>query len=197
MTPLAVIRHGPTAWNHDGRMQGQQDIALSDAARRALAARRPPAALDGFAWVSSPLARAMETARVLAPDATVAVEPALTEMAWGAWEGATLDALRAQNGAAFDANADRGLDFRPPGGESPRMVQDRLTPWLARVAGAGVPTVAVTHKGVIRALLGLATDWNFLGKPPARLDWSAAHLFEVDDAGRPRIRALNLALEPR
>ena len=197
MTPLAAIRHGPTAWNDDGRMQGRHDVALSDAARRALAPRQPPAALDGFAWVSSPLARARDTAHLLAPHASVAIEPALTEMDWGAWEGATLAALRAEHGAAFDTNADRGLDFRPPGGESPRMVQDRLTPWLTHIGVAGVPTAAVTHKGVIRALLGLATGWDFLGKPPARLDWSAAHLFEVDGAGRPRILELNLPLAPR
>ena len=46
-------------------------------------------------------------------------------------------------------NEAAGLDFRPAGGESPRDVQDRLLPWLAGLRG---PTVAVTHKGVIRAL---------------------------------------------
>ncbi len=49
-------------------------------------------------------------------------------MDWGDWEGATLDALRAEHGAAFVDNADRGLDFQPPAGESPRMVQARLQP---------------------------------------------------------------------
>jgi len=197
MTPLAVIRHGPTAWNDDGRMQGRQDMPLSDQARAALAQRRAPPELDGFAWVSSPLARARATARLLAPDHDPTIEPALTEMAWGDWEGETLDALRARLGAAFDANADRGLDFTPPGGESPRMVQQRLRPWLARVGAAGRPTVAVTHKGVIRALLGLATGWDFLGKPPARLDWSAAHVFAVARDGTLAVERLNLALAAR
>ncbi len=77
------------------------------------------------------------------------------------------------------------------------MVQARLAPWLARIGAAGVPTIAVTHKGVIRALLGLATGWDFLGKPPARLDWSAVHVFDVDRAGGLRIHELNRALEPR
>jgi probable phosphoglycerate mutase len=77
------------------------------------------------------------------------------------------------------------------------MVQVRLQPWLARLGTSGTPTVAVTHKGVIRALLGLATGWDFLGKPPARLDWSAAHLFDVAPDGRLRIDRLNLALPRR
>jgi probable phosphoglycerate mutase len=198
MTPLALIRHGATLWNETGRMQGQTDVPLSDTARHALAQRKPPAPLAGFTWVSSPLSRAAETARLLAPPRTeIAIVPELTEMSWGAWEGHTLHALRQQHGEGFDANADRGLDFRPPGGESPRMVQARLQPWLARVGAAGVPTAAVAHKGVIRAVFGLATGWNFMGKPPAWLDFSAVQLFMVDATARIRVERLNLLLEPR
>jgi len=197
MTPLAVIRHGATAWNDAGRMQGRQDIPLTDAARAFFAARRAPPELDGFVWIASPLGRARETARLLAPDAALALEPALIEMGWGDWEGATLAELRARLGDGFAAVADRGLDFEPPGGESPRAVQARLQPWLTRLGAAGRPTVAVTHKGVMRALLGLATGWDFLGKPPARLDWTAAHLFAIDPAGRPRLERANLPLALR
>ena len=76
MTPLALIRHGATLWNETGRMQGQTDVPLSDTARHALAQRKPPAQLAGFAWVSSPLSRAADTAHLLAPPRTeVAVVP--------------------------------------------------------------------------------------------------------------------------
>jgi probable phosphoglycerate mutase len=67
---------------------------------------------------------------------------------------------------------------------------------LAEIAAAGRPTAAITHKGVIRAVLALATGWDMLGKPPHRLSWSAAHLFRLDRAGRPRVERLNLALNP-
>ncbi|MBV8166945.1 MAG: histidine phosphatase family protein [Alphaproteobacteria bacterium] len=197
MTPLALIRHGPTAWNDDGRMQGHQDVPLTALARRTLATLKPPPALDGFAWVTSPLARARETARLIAPDIVATIEPALIEAAWGAWEGVALHALRLRHGDAFAAMERKGLDFLPPGGESPRMVQARLMPWLARLGAAGRPTVAVTHKGVIRAVLGLATGWDFLGKPPARLDWSAAHLFAVAADGAVTIDRMNVPLAPR
>ncbi len=40
--------------------------------------------------------------------------------------------------------------------------------------------VAVTHKGVIKAALGLACDWGLTGKAPVRLDWSCAHRFRFD-----------------
>lgn len=196
-TLLAVLRHGPTAWNDDGRMQGRTDVPLSAAARRTLAALKPPPELDGFAWATSPLARARETAQLVAPEHAHGVEPALIEGSWGDWEGIALHVLRARLGDAFTAMADRGLDFTPPGGESPRMVQARLMPWLVRLGAARQPTVAVTHKGVIRALLGLATGWDFMGKPPERLDWSAVHLFAVDAVGMPTVARVNLPLVPR
>ena len=62
-------------------------------------------------------------------DATV--EPALIETDWGHWEGRTLAELRQRHGGEMAALEARGLDFRPPGGESPRDVQARLASWLA------------------------------------------------------------------
>ena len=83
------------------------------------------------------------------------------------------------------------------GGRHAGGADARLQPWLARVGAAGVPTAAVAHKGVIRAVFGLATGWNFMGKPPAWLDFSAVQLFMVDATARIRVERLNLLLEPR
>ena len=54
------------------------------------------------------------------------------------------------------------------------------------------PTLAITHRGVIRVTLAAATGWDMLGKPPAKLDWTAVHFFDVDEEGRPRVRELNV-----
>src|SRR5262249_43590412 len=87
-----------------------------------------------------------------------------------------------------------GLDFCPPGGESPRQVQGRLRPLLARIAQEGVPVAAVAHKGVIRALFALATGWEMRAQPPQRFAEDAFHLFEIDRAGTPAVCRLNLSL---
>jgi probable phosphoglycerate mutase len=50
-----------------------------------------------------------------------------------------------------------------------------------------VPTLAITHRGVIRVVLAAATGWDMLGKPPVKLDWRAAHFFELDERGRPQL----------
>ncbi|HYB11130.1 MAG TPA: histidine phosphatase family protein [Alphaproteobacteria bacterium] len=195
MTRLALIRHGLTDWNESKRIQGRCDRPLSDAGVAAVARWRLPDELQGFEWVASPLFRARETARILL-GAEVPVEPALTEMTWGAWEGRRLADLNAELGSAFAEAEANGLDFRAPNGESPRDVQVRLSPWLSRIAGEVRPVGAVTHKGVIRAILALATDWDYLGKPPVRLDWNSVHVFRVDRRGRPDIERLNIALAP-
>ena len=189
MTLLALIRHMPTVWNAEGRLQGRLDPPLDAAA--APEWRLPPE-LTGCRFLTSPLARARETAGRLG----VAAEPdtRLAEMSWGAWEGRTLAELRVEFGPAMADLEARGLDFRAPGGESPRDVQQRLRPLLAELAASGRATAAVTHKGVIRALLALATGWDMLGKPPHRLSWSAAHLLRLDSDGQPRVERLNLPL---
>lgn len=188
MTLLALIRHAPTVWSNEGRMQGRADVPLATP----WPDWRWPAALDGFRAITSPLQRAVETARLLGVAARP--EPRLVEMGWGDWEGETLAGLRARLGAAMaDAEA-QGLDFRPPGGESPRDVQVRLAPLLRDIAGAGEATAAITHKGVIRAVFAQAAGWDMRGKPPARLSWEAAHLFRLDRNGAPRVELLNMPL---
>ena len=194
MTLLAMLRHGPTEWSAEGRLQGRRDLSLSSEGRRKVAAWRLPAVLGGSAWRVSPLARASETAALIGISGAV-VESALIEMDWGAWEGYRLAELRATvpDMAAMEA---AGLDFRPPGGESPRDVQARLRPFLAGIAAANVAVAVVAHKGVIRALFALATHWDMRGKPPQRLTDATVHLFEVDRAGTPAVFRLNLPLAP-
>lgn len=192
MTPLAVIRHGPTAWNAEGRIQGTTDIPLSAAGRAVVGGWRVPPELAGFRWVSSPLSRALETARLLGAEPDL--EPLLAEMDHGEWEGRVVRQLRAELGPEMAENERRGLDFRPPGGESPRDVQRRLRPWLAGVARAGRPTVAVCHHGVLRAIHALASGWDMTAEPPVGLAPAAAHLYALDDDGRPTVERLNISL---
>ncbi len=132
----------------------------------------------------------METAALLGLDPRP--EPRLVEMAWGAWEGRRLADLRGELGDAMLENEARGLDFRPPGGESPRDVQERLKPLLASLTR---PTVFVTHKGVLRALYALATGWSMTEKGPEKLRDRCAHAFRVAADGTPAVEKLNIALE--
>lgn len=193
MTLLAMLRHAETAWSAEGRIQGRTDVPLASAARVALAGQQLPGEVAGFQAVSSPLVRCIETAQVLGLR-DVVLEPRIAEMSWGLWEGRRLSELRLELGQAMQANEARGLDFTPPHGESPRQVLLRVQPWLAEIAARGLPTLAVSHRGVIRVLFASACAWDMLGKPPAKLQWNALHLFHLDAAGRPRTVRLNVPL---
>ncbi|MCC7046039.1 MAG: histidine phosphatase family protein [Alphaproteobacteria bacterium] len=193
MTTLVLVRHGPTEWNEIGRVQGREDIPLSAAGRREVQGWRLPAEFRNYRWITSPLVRAVETARLLG-----AVDPPsdhrLAEMDWGAWSGMHLDARRAELGDLMKAWEARGLDFQAPGGESPRAVQSRLKPFLAERASVGHATVAVAHKGIIRAVYAQAVGWDMTGPAPHKLKDGCAQAFTLDPEGRPAIERLNIKL---
>ena len=193
MTRLALLRHGPTGWNADKRLQGRADRPLSAEGEAQVRLWSLPPELAGFRWLTSPLIRARQTAEALGVDAEV--EPAAIELDFGTWEGRRLAEIRAEDPAGTEANEARGLDFTPPGGESPRDVQARLAPLLARLAADGRDTGIVTHKGVIRALLSLATGWPMVDKPPVKLFWDRVHLFDLAADGTPRLTQPNLPLK--
>jgi probable phosphoglycerate mutase len=192
VTPLAVIRHGPTDWNEAKRLQGRADRALSAGGRDAVAGWRLPDEFRGYDWHCSPLGRARETAALLG--LSCAVDEALIEMDWGAWEGKTGPELIEEYGEEFRNRAARGIDLRPHGGESPREVRDRIAAWARAAAARGRPCGAVCHQGVIRALLSLATGWQMIGEPPHRLDWSSLHVFDIAPEGGVEVARLNISL---
>ncbi|ALJ22119.1 histidine phosphatase family protein [Microbacterium sp. No. 7] len=93
---LALVRHGRTAWNAERRMQGRTDVPLDACGReQAAAAGRLLAQARWARVVSSPLARARETAEIIAaalvPDAErepgIALDADLVERHYGRAEG--------------------------------------------------------------------------------------------------------------
>lgn len=193
MTRIALIRHGPTGWNAERRLQGRADRPLSDEGRARVAAWRVPAEYLDFEWVTSPLARARETAEILGLE-VARVEGAVVEMDWGDWEGHTRAELDARYGPEVAARTARGLDLRPHNGESPREVRSRFAGWARAVAAGAGPTGAVCHQGIIRAALSLATGWSMVGKPPVAMDWDSLHLFEAGADGRFEVVRVNVGL---
>jgi len=195
MTTLALLRHAPTEWNAARRLQGRADIALSAAGKATLAARRLPEAVAGFRCLASPLSRTRETAMLLGLNPEF--DPRLIEMDWGRYEGRAIAELRSEQGAAFLANEARGLDFTPEGGESPRDVQTRVMPLLAEIARRGESTLAVTHRGVIRAVYARATSWDMTGDARHELDLYAMQIFTLRPDGEPTVEQLNVPLVER
>ena len=86
------------------------------------------------------------------------LDPLLMELTFGDWEGFTIEDLRRVEPALVEAREADKWGFVPPGGESYRMLSDRVAGWLNAIDR---PTFVVSHGGVGRVLIGLLT-----GIPP-------------------------------
>lgn len=131
--------------------------------------------------VTSPLRRCMRLAeRIGAAHGLVpAVDERLREMDFGRWEGLSWEAVER---AELDAWAADFLHARPHGGESVRMVIERVGSALADMGGSGVSHALVTHGGIIkvaRALTGHVDAWT------ERVDFGA--MVEVETSPEPEL----------
>lgn len=195
MIELLLLRHAATSWNADKRLQGRRDIPLSQAGRDSLQGLTVPAQLQPRRWYSSPLQRCRQTAAALGIDKIKPCQDWI-EMDWGEWEGQRISDLRQQHPEQLAQQERRGLDMTPTGGESPRQVRQRILQWLSAQDDAAEQKLGVVcHKGVIRALLSQALDWDMTAKCPVKVDWRKGLLFEYRAADGLSLKAYNLSLQ--
>lgn len=193
---IALIRHGPTEWNAQHRVQGTVDTPLSESGRAKMAGLLPPEGFETARPFVSPKLRARQTAELLGL-ANATVDERLAEQNWGGWEGLTRAEMLARDGADCFMRARSGLDFRPPGGESTGELQARVRNFLHDVAKTNESAVAVTHMGVLRSAYAMATGWDMATPMPSDLDLTAALVLSLDAGGTAAIAQLNAPLKPR
>lgn len=163
---VLLIRHARTAWNAERRVQGRTDTPLDKTGRAQ--AQALAGALRGrpFAAVyTSPLSRAVDTARQIAADAGVPLQEdkRLVEYDFGTWEGLTFDELILRYPEQMAESRKRPFTFHVPGAERPQDALARITDFLAGLPGTGQGAVAVVShtlpiKIAIAHLLGLDYD---------------------------------------
>jgi broad specificity phosphatase PhoE len=161
---IYYVRHGETAWNAEGRLQGAQDTSLNDLGRKQ-AARAGGILADLFArdrrseqalaYVASPLGRARSTMELVRgalklPPHDYAIDDRLREIAYGDWEGSTLSQMQARDPEVFARRQFDKWTVSPAGGETYAAVQIRVRDWYDQLL---VDTVAVAHGGTARALM--------------------------------------------
>lgn len=163
LSTLYIVRVGETAWERDGRQQGQLDSPLTPkgieqarAAGRALRTLLPEG--QPVSMEISPLGRAGHTAALLCAalelDASaMVVAPLLIEHNLGAWQGLTNEEIDTQYPGARRAREADKWRYVVPGGESYTSVFSRAREWLAGKRQSPI-TIAVTHRMVSRVLQG-------------------------------------------
>ena len=161
-TTLVLVRHGVTPHTVEKRFSGglaSANPGLSDEGRaqvRATAEWLAPIAERVAAVVSSPVRRTLESAEIVAEvlGQKVAVEPGFAEMEFGAWDGLTFTEVAERHRDDLDAWLG-SLDVAAGGGESFRVVEERVLAGLQRVldAYAGGTVVVVSHVTPIKTLV--------------------------------------------
>ena len=149
-TVLYLIRHGETEPGFPGRYIGSTDPGLSEKGRESC---RHLAGLACDALRSSPLKRALETARLI--PAPLSVDPRLREIDFGAWEKLTFGEIAAQASPAHLELWTKEPDkMYFPGGERVADFYARVDEVFAEIAALPQETVAVvTHGGVLMRIM--------------------------------------------
>lgn len=193
---IALLRHGPTDWNAQGRVQGTVDTPLSEDGKAKMRTLKPPEGFDAAVVYCSPKLRARQTAACLGLG-NVHLDPRLAEQNWGDWEGLTRTEMLARDGEDAFERSGRGIAFRPPGGESTGELHARVRNFFQDVAAKGEDAIAVSHMGVLRAAYVLATHWDMAVPMPVELDLKAALVLSLAPDGTPTIAQLNAPLRSR
>ena len=190
---LALVRHAEAAAEARGRCYGTLDVGLSDEGRAqsltlAEAFRRVPVT----EVVSSPAARARETAAAVAAPHRLEVEilEPLRELDFGELEGRAYDEIAVSDPELYEQWMSAPTTVRFPGGEAYADLEARANKAVARLVERQGLVVAVTHGGVVRAVLR-----RILELPPERIfrlaiDPASVTTVEWVD-GEPIVRAVN------
>ena len=197
ITRLLLVRHGATTATEEGRFSGSSGAELSDEGRwqaTRLAERLAPQSLT--AVYTSPLSRAMDTARIVAGQCGLDLEvrDGLREIDHGHWEGLKREDVERQFPDEYHAWEADPFTFAPAGGESGVSVLARALPVVREIVTAypGGRILVVAHKATLRLILS-----SLLGFDPRgyrdRLDQSPACLNVVDfrDPVRARLMLFN------
>jgi len=172
-TEFIVVRHGETAWNAQGRIQGHLDSPLNEEGLAQALLVGDCLARESFSHLySSDLGRALQTAQPIADRSGLRVQPEtrLRERHLGIFQGLTGIECEHRSRDDYLRFKAREPDHVIPEGESIRQVYDRVrgvfTALLERHREQRI--VVVTHGGILDALyrfvnqvpLGKARDFS-------------------------------------
>ncbi len=164
---IVLVRHGETDWSRDGRHTGRTDVSLNDEGRAAAEALGEELRRWRFARVlTSPLARATETARLAGFGDVAEPRDDLMEWDYGAYEGKKTVEIREER-PGWTLWRD-GV----PGGETAGEVGARAGRVIAELRSLDGDAAVFAHGHLLRVLTA-----RWLG-----LDPSGGRLFALEPA---------------
>lgn len=198
-THFGLVRHAPTIWNEQKRIQGQQDSPLSTRGRSMVQTWGEK--LCEYKWdriLCSDLERVQHTVELInrSLNLPVQTDTKLREQNWGSWTGMTLHDVKKRDKELLKYQVQKGWNFRPPDGESRHEVLARSMEALtcAHVSWPGESILVACHEGVIKCLLYHLLGRAFLPGEPRVIESYNLHLLTMKDSGLVLEKMNHLAL---
>jgi len=193
-TRLLLVRHGATTATEEGRFSGSSGAELSEEGRwQAARLGERLARHDITAVYSSPLSRALDTARIVSSQCRLepAIRDGLREIGHGHWEGLKREDVEREFGEEYAAWEADPFTFAPSGGESGVAVLARALPVIRDIVTAhpGGQVLVVSHKATLRLVLSSLLGFDARGYRD-RLDQSPACLNVIDFKDPVRVRLM-------
>jgi probable phosphoglycerate mutase len=162
LTRVLAIRHGETAWNVDGRIQGQLDVPLNEMGRWQVHRLALAVADESIAAIySSDLLRAYETAQAVGRGSgdAIVTDTGLRERGFGVFEGLSYAEINARWPQMGERWRKRDPEFGAPGGETLNQFYERSVTTATRLAARhpGQTIALVSHGGVMDCLYRAAS----------------------------------------
>jgi probable phosphoglycerate mutase len=194
ITRLLLVRHGATAATEEDRFSGSTGPELSEQGRwqaARLGERLAPQTITAI--YSSPLSRALDTARVVAGHCRLelATRDGLREIGHGHWEGMKREDVEREFGGEYAAWEADPFTFAPLGGESGLAVLARALPVIREIVTMheGEQVLVVSHKATLRLLFSSLLAFDPRGYRD-RLDQAPACLNVLDFKDPVRVRLM-------
>jgi probable phosphoglycerate mutase len=163
LTRFCIVRHGETAWNAEGRVQGQLDVPLSEvglAQARAVAHALAGGRFDVL--YSSDLVRVRQTAAPAAARLGLEVrcDAALRERHYGLFQGLTYAQCKTERPADYARFKAKELDYGFGSGETLAGFNERVLAFFSSLLEKhpGENLLVFTHGGVLEMLYRHATQ---------------------------------------
>lgn len=192
---LILVRHGETLWNRERRVQGGgSDTELSDMGR--VQAHRVAEALKDRkldAIYSSPLKRALDTARIIASyhKLPVQVEPDFREIEAGELEGLSLAEFSTSFSQFILRWREGNGQERLPGGESVADLAERVWRGIQRIREKhnGGTVAVVSHFFCVVVAICKSLGWPLTTLERIRVQTGSISIVELDER-QPRLLLL-------
>lgn len=196
-TMIYIVRHGETDWNAQEKIQGKIRVSLNKKGREqaeSIARQLKNIPIDAF--YVSPLARAVETASIIAkyhPHAVFTKIPELKEQSFGDLEGKLIADMIHMHPAFEWEKSLQYPDFHPGNGESLHEIHKRVSQFVKKIlkTSQGKTIIIVSHAGTLRILIGALLGIPIKDLASIHVQNASLTLVEYSDMHGPTLHVSN------